>query len=257
MRTTRDKNGSARTAKLKLDAIRLDAGTQTRAHIDDATVAEYAEAMARGDRFPPVVVFQNDGEFIMADGFHRHKSAQRARLKHLLAEIRQGSRNDALRFALGANHKHGLRRTNGDKRRAVELALAEFGNQSDRLLAEMCGVSVQTVGNIRHQLSIFDSSPRMGKDGKLRTLPVRGINGSTRPEVVADSTSDVGDGGTAFMELAEALASLESLVERVVQEHPENRAAVQAAISKVRTDLLNLEKRVAATEHHRQRKTAR
>ena len=199
MRTTRDKNGSARTAKLKLDAIRLDAGTQTRTHIDDATVAEYAEAMARGDRFPPVVVFQNDGEFIMADGFHRHKSAQRARFKHLLAEIRQGSRNDALRFALGANHKHGLRRTNGDKRRAVELALAEFGNQSDRLLAEMCGVSVQTVGNIRHQLSIFDSSPRMGKDGKLRTLPVRGINGSARPEVVGDSTSDAGDDGAAFM----------------------------------------------------------
>jgi hypothetical protein len=51
------------------------------------------------------------------------------------------------------------------------------------------------------------------------------------------------------MELAEALASLEGLVERVVQEHPENRAAVRAAIGKVRTDLLNLERRVEATEH--------
>ena len=258
MRTTGDKNGSARTAKLRLDSIRLDVGTQTRAHIDDATVAEYAEAMARGDRFPPVVVFQNDGEFIMADGFHRHKSAQRARLKHLLAEIRQGSRNDALRFALGANHKHGLRRTNGDKRRGVELVLAEFGNQSDRLLAEMCGVSQPFVSNIRHQLiTVISSKPRVGKDGKSRSLPVRGINGSARPEVVGNSTSDASDGGPAFMELAEALASLEVLVERVVQEHPENRAAVQAAISKVRTDLLNLERRVAATEHHRQRKTAR
>jgi hypothetical protein len=244
--------------RLKLDSIRLDAGTQTRAHIDDATVAEYAEAMARGDRFPPVVVFQNDGEFIMADGFHRHKAAHRARLKHLLVEIRQGSRKDALRFALGANHKHGLRRTNGDKRRAVELALAEFGNQSDGLLAEMCGVSQPFVTNIRHQLiTVMSSGPRLGKDGKFRALPVRGINGSARPEVVGDSTSDAGDGGAAFLELAEALASLESLVERVVQEHPENRAAVRAAISKVRTDLLNLEKRVGATEHCRQRNTAR
>src|SRR5208282_1066371 len=243
--------------RLKLDSIRLDAGTQTRAHIDDATVAEYAEAMAHGDRFPPVIVFQNNGEFIMADGFHRHKAAHRARLKHLLAEVRQGSRKDALRFALGANHKHGLRRTNGDKRRAVELALAEFGNQSDRLLAEMCGVCVQTIGNIRHQLSILDSSPRVGKDGKFRALPVRGINGSTRPESVGYDTSDAFDGGRAFMEVAEALASLEGVVERVVEDHPENRAAVRAAIGKVRTDLLNLERRVGATEHRSQRNTAR
>lgn len=251
-------NGEAKVAKLKLDSIRLDAGTQTRAHVDDSVAGEYAEAMVRGDRFPPVVVFQNDGEFIMADGFHRVRAARRAKLKHILAEIRQGSRKDALRFALGANHKHGLRRTNGDKRRAVELALAEFGNQSDGLLAEMCGVSQPFVTNIRHQLiTVMSSGPRMGKDGKLRALPVRSINGSVRPEDVGDSTSDAGDGGAAFMELAEALANLEVLVERVVQEHPENRAAVRAAIGKVRTDLLNLEKRIADTEHSRQRKTAR
>src|SRR5208283_2317669 len=196
--------------RLKLDSIRLDAGTQTRAHIDDATVAEYAEAMAHGDRFPPVIVFQNNGEFIMADGFHRHKAAHRARLKHLLAEIRQGSRKDALRFALGANHKHGLRRTNGDKRRAVEMALAEFGNLSDHFISDMCGVSQSLVSNLRHQLnSVFSSPRRLGKDGKLRALPVRGINGPARPEVINDSTSDLGDGGAAFLELAEALASLE------------------------------------------------
>jgi hypothetical protein len=64
------------------------------------------------------------------------------------------------------------------------------------------------------------------------------------------------DGGAAFMEVAEALAGLEGLVERVVQEHPENRAAVRAAIGKVRTDLLNLDRRVADTEHRRQRNTA-
>jgi hypothetical protein len=257
MKTNPVKNDAGRAVKLRLDSIRLDAGTQTRAHIDDATVAEYAEAMVQGDRFPPVVVFQNRGDFIMADGFHRVKAGRRAKLKHIMAEVRQGGRSDALRFALGANDKHGLRRTNGDKRRAVEMALAEFGKLSDRLISEMCAVSVQTVGNIRHQLSILDSSPRMGKDGKLRALPVRGINGSTRPEVIGDRTFDVGNGGAAFMELAEALASLESLVERVALEHPESRAAVRAAISKVRTDLLNLERRVADMEQRRQHNPAR
>ncbi len=253
---TRIRNGETKVAKLRLDLIRLDAGTQTRAHIDEVTVAEYAEAMLRGDRFPPVVVFQSGSDFILADGFHRVKAGRRAKLKNILAEVRQGSPRDALRFALASNQKHGLRRTNGDKRRAVEMALNEFGNQSDRLLAEMCGVPVQTVGNIRHQLSIFDSSPRMGKDGKVRALPVPGINGSARPEVVGDQTADVCTGSAAFIEVAEALASLEVMLERVVQEHPENRAAVLAAISKVRTDLLNLEKRIAAAEHW-QRSTSR
>jgi len=252
------RNGEAKVAKIRLDSIRLDAGTQTRAHIDDSVVGEYAEAMARGDRFPPVVVFQINGEFIMADGFHRVKAARRAKLKHIIAEIRKGSRKDALRFALGANDTHGLRRTNGDKRRAVELALAEFGNQSDHLLAEMCGVSQPFVSNIRDQLiTVISSKPRLGKDGKLRALPVRAINCSARPEVVGDGTSDVSDGGASFMELAEALASLEVLVERVIQEHPENRAAVRAAIGKVRTDLLNFERRIEATEHSHQRKIAR
>ena len=52
------RNGEAKVTKLRLDAIRLDAGTQARAHIDDCTV--YSEAMLAGDRFPPVVVSQQD-----------------------------------------------------------------------------------------------------------------------------------------------------------------------------------------------------
>jgi uncharacterized ParB-like nuclease family protein len=258
MKTKLVRDGKVKAVNLKLDLIRLDTGTQTRATIDDSTVSEYAEAMVRGDRFPPVVVFQKDGDFILADGFHRVKAARRAKIQRVLAEVRQGGRPDALRFALGANHKHGLRRTNGDKRRSVEMALAQFGNLSDHFISDMCGVCQSFVSNLRHQLnSVFSSPRRLGKDGKLRVLPIRGINGSARPVAVGDSTSDVGDGGAAFMEVAEALASLESLVERVVQEHPENQAAVLAAISKVRTDLLNLEKRVADTEQRRQRKSTR
>ncbi len=257
MKTTQDSNGEVKVANLKLDCIRLDTGTQTRARIDETTVAEYAEAMKRGDKFPPVVVFESDGEFILADGFHRVKAARKARLKSILSEIRIGSRQDALKFALEANHRHGLRRTNADKRKAVELALTEFGNLSDHLVSEMCGVSVPTVGTIRDQLLKFNSSSRrLGKDGKLRTLPISGRNGAVRFEDDGDDAPPNDTANHAFLEVADALASLEALVERVVQEHPEKRAAVLAAISKARSDLLQLEKRVAAAEHG-QRSTAR
>jgi hypothetical protein len=40
-----------RKVKLAVSSIRANAGTQSRAAISEATVAEYAEAMIRGDRF--------------------------------------------------------------------------------------------------------------------------------------------------------------------------------------------------------------
>jgi len=126
MKKTRSRNGEEKVVRLRLDSIRLDAGTQTRAHIDDWTVADYSESMLRGDSFPPVVVFHHDGDFVLADGFHRVKAALRAKLKHIVAEVRQGARSEALRFALGANHKHGLRRSNGDKKCAVQMALTSL-----------------------------------------------------------------------------------------------------------------------------------
>jgi ParB-like nuclease domain len=260
MKTKPARNGEAKVTRLKLDLIRLDAGTQTRATIDDATVAEYAEAMVRGDRFPPVVVFQNNGEFIMADGFHRLRATRRAKLIYILAEVRPGCRRDALRFALGANHKHGLRRSNSDKRRAVTMALAEFGNSSDNFISEMCGVCQSFVSNIRHQLnSEISSAPRLGKDGKLRALPLRGVNGSTRPEggvsaaraqhQAADDGGSIGETeNPAFAEVAETLAGLSEMVEGLVRDHPDNTAAVLAMIGKVRADLLQLENRLRSRE---------
>ena len=57
-------------------------------------------AFAPCDDFPPIVVFEHGGQFILADGFHRVKAARKAKLSHILAEVRQGDRRDALRFAL-------------------------------------------------------------------------------------------------------------------------------------------------------------
>ena len=181
-----------------------------------------------------------------------------AQIGHILAEVRQGGRKDALRFALGCNQKHGLRRSNADKRRAVEMALTEFGNLSDRLLAQMCGVVVQTVGNIRHQLSILDSSPRTGRDGRTRAVPLRGTNGTARPEagvsavltrqMAGDGGSHVEVGNPAFIEVADAMAGLEEMVEALAHDHPEKTAAVASMIAKVRADLLRLENHVRSRE---------
>ncbi len=123
---------------LCLSQIRRDGGTQPRASINDETVIEYAEDMKNGDRFPPVTVFY-DGEFHwLADGFHRDKAALKAGLTEIAAIVKQGTRRDAVLYSVGANAKHGLRRTNADKRRAVMRLLedSEWSQWSNNEIAK-------------------------------------------------------------------------------------------------------------------------
>ena len=178
------------TKKLKLSEIVTDAGTQVRAGLNEATVADYAEALADGAKFPPVIVFHDGSQYIAADGFHRIHAAARNGATQIEADIRKGSKADALKFALGCNAHHGLRRTNADKRHAVGMALKEFPNLSDRALAEICIVSDHFVGDIRRELtanrSQFPPPPRIGRDGVERRLPppplVRTGNGTVPDE---------------------------------------------------------------------------
>ena len=97
---------------------------QTRAETDAATVAEYAERMRDGAKFPPVRVFcdAEANTLWLADGIHRVEAAKAIGCKAVKAEVSAGTKTDALRFALGANATHGLRRSNADKRKALEMA---------------------------------------------------------------------------------------------------------------------------------------
>lgn len=160
-----------KTQSLKLSEIVTTAGTQIRAKIDAEAVSDYAEAMTDGAKFPAVVVFHDGSEYILADGFHRVMAATRNGFKDILAEIHKGTKSDALKFALTANTTHGIKRTNADKRRSVELALAEWPKLSSREISRVCAVSHQSVENIRSEMSNFDNSEsRITKDGKSRKV---------------------------------------------------------------------------------------
>lgn len=162
------------TQLLKLSDITTDAGTQIRARIDAETVDQYAAEWMGGAKFPAVTVFHDGNQYILADGFHRVMAASRNGFKDIEADVHKGTKSDALKFALAANSKHGLKRSNLDKRRSVELALAEWPKLSDRELAKICAVSNELVGDVRKtQLSDSDSSTRIGADGKERKLPTK------------------------------------------------------------------------------------
>jgi hypothetical protein len=141
-------------ASLPLENIRLDGGTQTRAGLLEETIEEYTDRLKKDPDChwdTPVVVFDDGTEYWLADGFHRHQAYSRAGLETMPCEIHLGEQRDALAYALSANASHGLRRSNADKRRAVELALAdpEWSQWTDGQIAKLCAVSSAFVGKIR------------------------------------------------------------------------------------------------------------
>ena len=149
-------NGAStnKSIMLSLSQIRGDGGTQPRASINDETVMEYAEDMNNGDRFPPVTVFYDGNCYWLADGFHREQAALKAGFTEIAAIVKQGTRRDAVLYSVGANAKHGLRRTNADKRRAVMTLLedSEWTGWSNNAIASQCGVSHQFVNNLRKSI---------------------------------------------------------------------------------------------------------
>ena len=153
--------------KVKLQNIELDASIQCRASINTETVNEYAERMTEGDEFPPVELFGTAAACWIGDGWHRVLAARQIGAVDIEATMHDGGRGEALKYALSANAANGLRRTNLDKRRCVEIALKEWPKLSDNAIAQLCGVDNHTVGAVR-PATLGNSQPekRTGADGK-------------------------------------------------------------------------------------------
>lgn len=134
--------------EITVSEIRIDGGTQPRIEIDEHTVSEYAESI---EQLPPITVFYDGSAYWLADGFHRWHAHRLAGRSKIAADSRPGSRRDAILYSVGANSSHGLRRSNADKRRAVETMLAdtEWSKWSDRKIADQCHVSAPFVGAMR------------------------------------------------------------------------------------------------------------
>jgi hypothetical protein len=237
----------SRTARLRVLLIRTDAGTQSRAAINDQAVADYAERMIAGDRFPPVVVFRHNGDFILADGFHRLRARRLAKFETIEAEVHEGTRLDALKFSLSANHRHGLRRTNEDKRHAIEIALHELPAWSDRAVAQLCGVTHPSVGVVRRQLVNFTScEKRLGRDGKRRKV-VETPGRITEAYSLPPRTENAENRGTnsISMEVAAKLADLQTTVKTALGRFPSERPVILALLRKVRADLAQMEQEMS------------
>lgn len=154
---------------LKIGEI-ITGHTQFRAAENPATVAEYADAMQAGETFPPIVVWRVGAELHLSDGYHRLAALRKLDRATVEADVREGSALDLFEHALGANARHGLPRTQEDKRKAVRAALAhpELSKRSDTQIAKLCGVSQPFVSKIRQTLSGLSTLPK--NDDEIRHI---------------------------------------------------------------------------------------
>jgi hypothetical protein len=180
----------SRIERLRLDDILVDRSIQMRERPSADTVADYAEAMRNGATFPCVIVYQEpNGRRWLADGFHRHDGARLAGVPEIEAEVREGSRRDALLHAVGANAEHGLPRSRADKRKAVETLLRDpdWSLRSDREIARLTKTTHPFVGKVRSELA-----PQAGNVTSAAAPPPGGENKPVKAPAVTEAPSGNG-----------------------------------------------------------------
>lgn len=106
--------GDAILARMDVEVATLtgDALADPPRHLDEEKVARFTQIL---DQLPPVVAFELCDRLLLVDGYHRVEAARRLGRIVVRAEVRQGSREDALRFA-------------------VDLAATERGLTKDQVL---------------------------------------------------------------------------------------------------------------------------
>jgi hypothetical protein len=198
-----------KTEVLELNKITLDPEIQPRVELDDFHIEDMKNDLMEGAELPPVVVFNDGTTNRLTEGFHRWMAYQRAGRTEIVAEIRKGGKRDAQLYGVGSNATHGKRRTNADKRRAVATLLKdeEWGEWSDRHIAEVCRVSQPLVSDVRKELteSGFQfSATRKCSDGREMDVSQIGANRGQESPQTGDASEVVNPTETSQVDDSES-----------------------------------------------------
>jgi len=169
-----------RIVMLPIGAMNPAGETQIRSTTNESAVLRYAALMDTEEgpaKFPPILVYRDEnGAHWIADGHHRVLAAMRCQLTEIRAEIREGSKADALWAAAEINSKNGLPLEGDDIRQTIVMLIEAWPNKSLRSIADAVGCSKSYVGLIKTQMSLDGqladnpdllSGKTIGKDGKL------------------------------------------------------------------------------------------
>ncbi len=136
-------------------------------HDDDDYIQKLSDRLLSGGTVPPVLIVTDHQTTWICDGYMRMQACIRAKCK-VPVLARSGNRADAIRLAIQMQSSYD--RSNEDKRIAVACALKSFPDDTNREIAELCGVSHTFVNKL------VDASPvrrTLSKSGpKANILPI-------------------------------------------------------------------------------------
>ncbi|WP_234307454.1 MULTISPECIES: ParB/RepB/Spo0J family partition protein [unclassified Streptomyces] len=129
---------------------------------------EHVKLMAEsGQELPPIIVHRLTMRVI--DGMHRLQAAVLRGDKRIRIRFFEGSPEEAFVLSVKANNAHGLPLTTEDRRAAAQRLLASHPEWSDRVVAEVVGLSAHTVAAVRRSTEeIPQLNGRVGRDGRFR-----------------------------------------------------------------------------------------
>ncbi|WP_153531065.1 ParB/RepB/Spo0J family partition protein [Actinomadura macrotermitis] len=130
---------------------------------------EHVEMLAAAQaELPPITVHRPTMRVI--DGMHRLRAALLLGHEKIAVRFFEGPEEDAFVLAVRANIAHGLPLSLADRKRAAERIIGSHAQWSDRMIAQVAGISARTVGEIRRTISVDAARERVGRDGKVRSL---------------------------------------------------------------------------------------
>jgi len=249
---------------MKITQLKIELQTQSRVAINQDAVAEYADAMMDGEKFPPVTAFYDGKEYYLADGYHRYFAAKKAGLDEIDCDVKNGTLRDAVLFSVGVNSAHGLRRSNEDKRKAVMTILddVEWAEWSDITIAKKCQVTGAFVGRVRKTLSLESTARKyINQHGQVVAIETtnrgRPAAETLPPEVMPIYDEDENDHhvqelADANVELAEENTLLKDrLAVAAFEATPEERVQLSETMEQLRATIKTQEAEIAALKASR------
>jgi len=218
--------------KINIEKIRIDGDTQSRESLKEATILDYTEKVLAGEIFKPIKIIYDGKDWWLADGFHRYFAHKRAKVNTIDADISNGTKRDAWIYSLSANGKHGLPRSNEDKRRSVMRALndIELCDKTNIEIAKICDVSDMTVGRIRKELELLKEAKK-----KPKTKPVE----PPKEEYIQDEVHELRTENQAL--LTENTKLRDQMAIGVLEIDDEEKITIQETVESLRAEVSRLQ----------------
>ena len=192
--------------QLQIEKIRIDGNTQPREKINETVVEEYVGLLAEKVIMPPVIVYFDSKEYWLVDGFHRYFAHKRLGLKEMSVDLREGTLRDAQLFSKTANKGRGMNMSAKDNEYIVLSMLndEEWGQWSNKAIADWVGVSAMTVGRIKKKANVQQPTKKKAiRKGKEYAVDTKNLGATAKPNEVEQLQQKIKELTTTVNEVVE------------------------------------------------------